>query len=188
MLSLAAKQTAHFNSGDLERGNVFKGLIAGVGAGEGDWRLRFDTNLDIEALAYARAKDGFLTGMNALVPKSDGRLEVVFFNPGSNRNQVSRLRLVNPSAEPATISIAGVDDAGVAAPEGNITLTMPADTATTITAQQLEAGANHFAGRFGDGEGKWQLFIEADQDIQAMSLLESETGHLTNLSSGTAVR
>ena len=188
MLSLAAKQTAHFNSGDLERGNVFKGLAAGVGAGAGDWRLRFDTDLDIEALAYVRAKDGFLTGMNALVPKSDGRLEVVFFNPGSNRNQVSRLRLVNPAAEPATISIAGVDDAGVAAPEGNITLTMPADTATTITAQQLEAGANHFAGRFGDGEGKWQLFIEADQDIQAMSLLESETGHLTNLSSGTAVR
>lgn len=188
MLSLAAKQTAHFNSGDLEGGNFFKGLVAGVGEGEGDWRLRFDTDLDIEALAYARAKDGFLTGMNALVPKSDGRLEVVFFNPGSNRNQVSRLRLVNPAAEPATISIAGVDDAGVAAPEGNITLTMPADTATTITAQQLEAGANHFAGRFGDGEGKWQLFIEADQDIQAMSLLESETGHLTNLSSGTAVR
>ena len=105
-----------------------------------------------------------------------------------NRNQVSRLRLVNPAAEPATISIAGVDDAGVAAPEGNITLTMPADAATTITAQQLEAGANHFAGRLGDGEGKWQLFIKADQDIQAMSLLESETGHLTNLSSLTAVR
>ena len=188
MLSLAAKQTAHFNSGDLERGNVFKGLAAGVGAGAGDWRLRFDTDLDIEALAYVRAKDGFLTGMNALVPKSDGRLEVVFFNPGNNRNQASRLRLVNPAAEPATISIAGIDDAGVAAPEGDITLTMPADTATTITAQQLEAGANHFAGRFGDGEGKWQLFIKADQDIQAMSLLESETGHLTNLSSGTAVR
>lgn len=188
LLSLAAEQTAHFNSGDLERGNAAKGLVAGVGAGEGDWRLRFDTDLEIEALAYVRAKDGFLTGMNAPVPKSDGRLEVVFFNPGSNRNQVSKLRLVNPAAEPATISITGIDDAGVAAPEGNITLTMPADTATTITAQQLEAGASHFAGRFGDGEGKWQLFIDADQDIQAMSLLESKSGHLANLSSGTAVR
>ena len=51
-----------------------------------------------------------------------------------------------------TISITGIDDAGV------------------------------------DGEGKWQLFIDADQDIQAMSLLESKSGHLANLSSGTAVR
>ena len=189
MLSLPAKQTAHFNSGDLERGNAAKGLVAGVGAGDGDWRLRFDTDLDIEALAFVRTQDGFLTGMNAVVPKSDGRLEVVFFNPASNQNQVSRLRLVNPAAEPATISIRGVDDAGVAAPEGNITLTLPAGAATAITAQQLEVGADHFAGRLGDGEGKWQLFIEADQDIQAMSLMESEeTGHLTNLSSGTAVR
>ena len=188
VLSLAAEQTMHFNSADLEWGNAAKGLVAGVGPGEGDWRLRFDTDLDIEALAYVRTRDGFLTSMNALVPKSDGRLEVVFFNPASNRSQASRLRLVNPATEPATISITGVDDAGVAAPEGSIALTMPADTATTITAQQLEAGADHFAGRFGDGEGKWQLFIEADQDIQAMSLLESETGHLANLSSGTAVR
>ena len=188
MLLLEAEQTVHFNSGDLEWGNAAKGLVAGVGAGNGDWRLWFDTALDIEALAFVRTRDGFLTGMNAVVPKSDGRLEVVFFNPASNPNQVSRLRLVNPAAEPATISVRGVDDAGVAAPEGNIALTLPAGAATTITAQQLEAGADHFAGRLGDGEGKWQLVIEADQDIQAMSLLESETGHLTNLSSGTAVR
>ena len=50
---------------------------------------------------------------------------------------------------------------------------MPAGAATAITAQQLEAGADHFEGRFGDGKGKWRLFIEADQDVQAMSLLES---------------
>ena len=63
-----------------------------------------------------------------------------------------------------------------------------AGAATSITAQQLEAGASHFNGRFGNGRGKWRLFIEADQDIQAMSLVESPRGHLTNLSSnGSAV-
>lgn len=51
-----------------------------------------------------------------------------------------------------------------------------------------KAGADHFEGRFGDGKGKWRLSIEADQDIQAMSLLQSATGHLTNLSAGTAAR
>ena len=187
-LWIAAGHTAHFNSEDLQMGNASKWLVGGIGAGEGDWRLEFDTDLDIEALAYVRTDDGFLTGMNNVVPKSAGRLEVVFFNPASNDNQVSRLRLVNPAADPATITITGIDDAGAAPPEGAITLTLPAGTATSITAQQLEAGADHFTGRFGDGKGKWQLFIEANQDVQAMSLLESPKGHITNLSSGTAVR
>ena len=113
---------------------------------------------------------------------------IAFFNPGSNNRQVSKLRLVNPADVDAAITISGVDDAGNAAPAGDITLTVPASAAAEITAQQLEAGADHFDGRFGDGQGKWRLFIEADQDIQAMSLLESPTGHIANLSSGTAVR
>ena len=187
-LSVDAEQVRHFNSRDLELGNAAKGLSGGIGAGEGDWRLVFDTDVDIEALAYVRTAKGFLTSMNTVAPKSDDRLEVVFFNPASNNNQVSRLRLLNPADAPATITITGIDDAGAAPPQGDITLTLPAGAATSITAQQLEAGADHFTGRFGDGKGKWQLFIAADQDVQAMSLLESPTGHITNLSSATAVR
>ena len=187
-LSIAGRHALHFNSGDLENGNRAKGLSGSIGAGEGDWRLEFDADFDIEALAYVRTDDGFLTSMNTVAPKIDDRLEVVFFNPASNDNQVSRLRLINPAPEPAAITITGMDDAGAAPPQGDITLTLPAGAATSITAQQLEAGADHFTGRFGDGEGKWQLFIEADQDVQAMSLLESPDGHITNLSSGTAVR
>ena len=187
-LQIAGWQATHFNSSDLATGNAAKGLSGGIGAGQGDWRLEFDADFDIEALAYARTDDGFLTSMNTVVPKSDDRLEVVFFNPASNANQASRLRLVNPAAEPAAIAITGMDDAGAAPPEGAIALTLPPGAATSITAQQLEAGADHFQGRFGDGRGKWQLFIEADQDVQAMSLLETKTGHITNLSSGTAAR
>ena len=189
-LSLAARQTAHFNSDDLENGNPAKGLSGGVGDGEGEWRLELsaDAQMRIEALAYVRTADGFLTGMNAVAPLSDGVHEVVFFNPGSNRRQVSKLRLVNPADADAAVTISGIDDAGNAAPEGDVTLTVPGGAAAEITAQQLEAGAGHFDGRFGDGQGKWRLFIEADQDIQAMSLLESPTGHIANLSSGTAVR
>ena len=187
-LSLDAGQAVHFNSNDLEMGNASKGLPGGVGAGEGDWRLDLAADIDIQALAYVRTDDGLLTSMNALAPMSDGRREVVIFNPASNDRQVSKLRLVNPADTDATITIGGVDDAGDAPPQGDVTLTLPAGAATAITAQQLEAGADHFEGRFGDGKGKWRLFIEADQDVQAMSLLESPTGHITNLSSGTAVR
>ena len=187
-LSLDAMHAAHFNSDDLEMGNRAKGLSGSLGAGTGDWRLEFAAEMAIEALAYVRTTDGFLTGMNAVVPQSRGRHEVVFFNPASNNRQVSRLRLTNPSNAPATISISGLDDAGNPPPEGEVGLTLPSGAATAITAQQLEAGAAHLEGRFGDGKGKWRLFIEADQDIQAMSLIESPTGHISNLSAGTAVR
>ena len=189
ILPLAPDGATHFNSSDLEVGNQEMGLSDGVGAGTGDWRLEFVADVNIEALAYVRTPDGFLTGMNALAPVGpDGRREVVFFNPASNDQRVSRLRLINPADAPARITISGLDDHGAVPPEGNVTLTLPGRAATSITAQQLEAGASHFDGRFGDGRGKWRLFIEADRDIQAMSLVESPTGHLTNLSSGTAVR
>ena len=188
-LPLAADEARHFDSDDLEVGSRERGLSSGVGAGTGDWRLELAADVDIEALAYVRMPDGFLTGMNALAPvAADGRREVVFFNPASNDQRVSRLRLVNPAAAPARIVVSGLDDHGAAPPDGDVALTLPAGAATSITAQQLEAGASHFDGRFGDGRGKWRLFIEADRDIQAMSLVESPTGHLTNLSSGKAVR
>ena len=38
-----------------------------------------------------------------------------------------------------------------------------------------------FLGALGDGEGKWQLFVESDESIQVMSLMSTPTGHLTNL-------
>ena len=43
----------------------------------------------------------------------------------------------------------------------------------------------------GDGAGKWRLVVEADGGagaLRAMSLMASPSGHLTNLSTRTAVR
>ena len=58
-------------------------------------RLELSSPLDIEALAYIRTTDGFLTGMNATAPTVLGEIWVPTFNPASNTNQVSYLRLVN---------------------------------------------------------------------------------------------
>ena len=55
------------------------------------------SELDVEVYAYLRTADGFLTSMHDLVPTEGGIHQVVVFNPASNRNQVSRLRLVNPN-------------------------------------------------------------------------------------------
>ena len=181
---LAAWETRHFNSDDLELGNAAKGL-AGVGSGSGDWRLAVESDLSLEVLAYVRTADGFLTAMHDKARKPGRRHLVPIFNPGSNRNQVSKLRIVNTSAAGATVRFVGVDDRGVES--DGISVAVGAGEAITLTAEELEAGGRGLTSGLGNGSGKWQLFVDADQRVLVQSLLESETGHLTNLSTSTVV-
>ena len=180
-LFIAANEAVHLHSGDLERGNVPKGLSAGIGTGTGDWRLYLASSLDIEVLTYVRAPGGFLTSMHDLAPASAGRRRIAFFHPGSNRSQESRLRLINPGDAPAAVVITGTDDRGLS--PGEVRLTLDAGTSRTLSAQALETGVGDgLVGFLGDGQGTWRLTVEADRPIHAMSLLSSPTGHLTNLS------
>ena len=160
-----------------------KGLSGGVGDGQGHWRLELDSTLDIEPLAYARSADGSLSGVHDAVASRSMRHHVLTFNPGSNLTKRSLLRLVNPSGLDTDVVITGLDDAGAAPPGGEVRLTLPADEARTLSAQALEAGGDGFEGRFGDGAGKWQVFVNAGRPIQVMSLLSSP-GNLVNLSAG----
>ncbi|MDE0371571.1 MAG: DUF4189 domain-containing protein [Rhodospirillales bacterium] len=179
-----AEASVHFNSADLESGNRAKGLSGGVGDGDGDWRVELSTALDIEPLAYIRTTDGFLTSMHDLVVEGESlHYHVPFFNPGSNRSQVSRLRLINPSDTGVRVTIYGLDDSGERS--GDVDLTVPAGGARTVSAQELESGGRGLSGRLGDGAGKWHLFVSADRPIKLMSLLRSPTGNLTNLSTST---
>ena len=181
-LYLGAKESVHFTSRDLERGNVSKGLPGGVGNGQGNWRLELETTLDIEPLALVRVAGGFLTSIHDLIPESNTCHHVPVFNPGSNLSARSQLRLFNPGSHNVDVTIRGRDDRGEPPPAGEIRLTLPAGSSRTITARQLESGGNHFSGSFGDGSGKWQLFVSAWSPVRVMSLLWSPTGHLTNLS------
>ena len=182
-MSIGAGEAAHFNSGDLEIGNADKGLSGGIGAGAEDWRLALTSALDLEVLAYIRTADGFLTSMHDLVRHTEKGHRVAIFNPGKNTNQVSRLRLINPGAEAAEVTIEGIDDDGES-PASAVVLSVPARGSRTVTAEELESGEGEgLSGAFGAGAGKWQLVVTADRAIEAMSLLSSSTGHLTNLSS-----
>lgn len=182
VLSLEARETAHFNSEALEEGDSAKGLADGLGDGMGDWRLHLETDLDIETLSYVRTRDGFVTAMHEVVPAEGMRHHVRFFNPGSNRGQVSRLRLINASAGSVEVTITGRDDDGNPAPGGAVRLVLGEGAARTLTAQELEANEGRTDGSLGDGAGKWQLFVTADGPIHVMSVLRSPTGHLSNLS------
>ncbi|MYD95802.1 MAG: hypothetical protein F4X98_00260 [Gammaproteobacteria bacterium] len=185
-LNLDENETVHFNSNDLESGEMEKGLAEGVGSGQGDWRLELTSSLDLDVLTYIRrTEDGFLTSMHDTATVTDGVHHVPIFNPGSNRNQVSWLRLMNYGSEPAMVSIRGFDDTGSS--YGIVELSVPGESVRMLSAQELEAGASDFMGTLGDGVGKWQLSVRSDSPIHVMSLLESPTGHLTNLSTSTGV-
>ena len=180
---IAASAVRHFNSDDLERGNAAKGM-AGVGDGAGDWHLALDSDLPIAVSAYLRTDDGFLTAMNAVVDRGpDGVHRVMTFNPASNADRESRLRLVNQSGRATTATVRGVDDRG-APGAGPATVALPPNGARTLTARELEDMG------LGDGAGKWRLLVAAPEPIAVMSLMSTTVGYLTNLSSapeGTTV-
>ena len=191
-LAMAAKQTRHFNSDDLESGNAGKGLTGSAGVGQGAWRLELASDLDIDVLGYVRTPDGFLTAMHDTAPQGYEGYVVVTYNPGSNRNQESLLRIVNPGGESVSVVVRGTDDAG-AFPGGEVSLEIPAGESRTYTAAELESGSvAGLEGALGDGEGKWRLEVE-DADpyrqhrLVVMSLLSSPTGHLTNLSTAPGI-
>ena len=185
-LAIDANKTVHFNSDDLETGKADKGLSGSTGAGEGDWRLVLTSGLDLDVLAYIRTEDGFLTSMHDTVPETGGVYRVPIFNPGSNRNQVSVLRIVNTGEDEAAVTISGVDDAGLSS-RGAVRLSVAAGKTREISAGDLESGGDDLTGVLGDGIGKWRLEVRSDAPIRVMSLLRSPTGHLTNLSTTPAI-
>ena len=182
MLTVDADETVEFSTDDLEMGNRAKGLSGSVGSVDQDWRLRLHSELDLTVLSYALTSEGFLTAMHDVVPvDEDGQFVEAVFNPGSNSEQVSYLRLINPSERDAEVGITGVDDEGLS-PGSEVGLTVSAGKVRTLAASELEAGGDELRGALGDGAGKWRLSITSSEPIWVMSLLENPTGHLTNLS------
>ena len=185
-LSVLGGRTYHFNSNDLEMGNRDKGIFPGIGSGFGDSYVQLSADFEFVATSYMRTQDGFLTGMgNTLVP-TDGEsfgtacvYEATIFNPASNVNQVSSLRIIERGGTGTEVSIYGIDDDGVT--YGPVGLNVAANSARTVTSQQLEHGDPDLDGMLADGKGKWRLAIATDGVIVVMNLLESPTNHLTNL-------
>ena len=170
-----------FGSDDLERSAT--GLSDGIGDGVGDWRLDLITDLDIEPLAYTDISKGYAASMSRTAARlRDGRYHIPFFNPASNVELASSLRLINPRDGDVEVTISGLDDRGMVPPSGDVRLTLRPRESRTVTARELESGGAGLRGRFGDGSGKWRLFVSASRPIQAMSLLKSPTGLVANLS------
>ena len=156
------------------------GALCAIGIGR-RW-LEFESDLDLQILGYVRTEDGFLTSRHDAFHRGDGGIHMPTFNPGSNSNQVSLLRLVNPGESERQVAITGIDASG-ASPGSTVRLSVPPRGARTVTSLELESGeAPGLTGALGDGDGKWQLSVEPDGPLRVLSLLRSPTDHLTNLS------
>ena len=190
-LALDAGAVAQFNANDLELGKEAKGLTGDTGpAHSGHWWLALTGDFDYAVLAYVRHADGFLTSLHSAAPVWAGAHRVATFNPGSNDRQVSWLRLINTGRTNLPVRISGIDDVGEPS-AGSVSLTVPGRGSVTLDARALEAGGEDIDGALGDGTGKWRLIVEADDNtaaLRAMSLMESPSGHLANLSTQTATR
>jgi len=186
---LAAFESKQLNSGDIENGNAVKGVSGALGDGSGRWRLTVESTLAIQVMNMIRTSDGFVTNLSGITPKSaQRRNEILIMNPASNVNQSSFIRFVNTSNQAGSITVSGVDDAGFAGPGGEVTFSIAALSATEFSAIDLEQGnqASGLSGALGNGIGKWRLTVSSDVDLQVMSLLQTPTGFLTNLSGITS--
>ena len=192
-LWLGARRARHFNSDDLVSGNPGKGLRKTPDSETRD-SLDVYASADLDVLSYIRTSDGFVTSMHdtASWQPADERLDdlrgrtapasghaagghfVPIFNPASNSNQRSRLRLVNPSGDDVDVAVYAVDDQGAAA--GPVRFSLAAHSTRTLDATELESGTADSTGSLGDGTGKWRLVVSADAEIHVMNLMSSPTG------------
>ena len=201
ILALDRHEAVHLGSGDLETGNTSKGLPEGLGDGEGYWRLKLATELDIEVSVYVRTEDGYVAPMHDVTGTIRSAGDEIwhyvpfFFSPARSGRQVSWLRLSNSGPRDVEVTIEGRNRAGMEAPEGVVRLTLPVGQACMLSAQTLESGKPESGadtctgeqfdldGRFGIGAGHWSLFVTTEGgDAQVMSLLKSPSGYLSNLS------
>ena len=189
--TLSASAAVEFTAGDLVAGNAAKGLSGGIGRRSGDMRLEIVTDLDIVPLAFVRAPDGALSAMHDTVRMGSlsagwHTYDVPTFNPSTDVTQASRLRLINPGEASAEVTIKGRDDGGADATGGDVTLTLPAGGARTLTALQLEAGGAGLAGRLGAGTGRWRLTVAADAPLEVVNVVTAPAGYWSNLSTTAA--
>ena len=129
-IDVGARSSLYFNSEDLERGNSDKGGLQGtlIDPEKGHWRLCFS---DAKVNSYIRTREGFLTDMSSDLRPQRGlpafpnpdipdfgvssdypRVRVPLFNPASNRNQISYLRIINNSDDDKALGIFGIRSDG----------------------------------------------------------------------------
>ena len=191
---IPARATRPFNSRDLEAGNRSKGC-RGIGHRGGDWTLRFRSDVpSVQIYSYARALDGtgFVTSLGGTATEIVRGTEYWYFlplvNEGSNSRTRSTIRITNVGGRSASnVRVIGYDWEGDRYPRSGTTYlarTLSPGRTTTFTSRDLEFGnSSKLRGsRFGDGDGKWSLWIVSPGSKLEVTSLLSSRGLTTNIS------
>ena len=176
-LALGAGSSEQFDSTDLEQGNSEKGLTGSTGSGEGDWWLELTSGSDIEVLSYVDTATGPLSavrGAAGVETETGMRYEAVLLSGAGE------LRLLNAGGGAGAVRVSGTDDAG--APGGEVELTLAPWVSRTLTREALEEGEAGLRGALGAGTGSWRLSVEADGEIDVLSLVRGAGGMLSDVS------
>ena len=176
-LTLAGEASGQFDSSDLEQGNAAKGLEGSTGPGEGDWWLELSSASDIELVSYVDTASGPLSalrGTSGVETESGMRYEALLWG------ESGEVRLLNAGGEPAEVRLSGTDDAGSSG--GAVELTLAPWSARTLTATALAEGEAGMLGALGAGSGSWRLRLEADREIDVLSLVRGSGGMLSDVS------
>ena len=176
-LALGGEASGQFDSTDLEQGNAEKGLSGSTGAGEGDWWLELSSGSDIEVLSHVDTATGpqsALRGTRGTETATGMRYEALL------RGESGELRLLHAGGEPMEVRVSGVDDAGSSG--GEVELTLSPWSVRTLTATALEEGSEGLRGALGAGTGSWRLRLEADGELDVLSLVRGSDGMLWDVS------
>ena len=176
-LTLAGEASGQFDSSDLEQGNAEKGLEGSTGPGEGDWWLELSSASDIELLSYVDTASGPLSalrGTSGVETESGMRYEALLWG------ESGEVRLLNAGGAPAEVRLSGTDDAGSSG--GAAELTLAPWSARTLTATALAEGEAGLRGALGAGTGSWRLRLEADRELDVLSLVRGSGGMLSDVS------
>lgn len=185
-VTLGARQSVNLFSSDLENGNLTKGLTGSLGDGVGKWRLFVDFDANTDILSLVQNPNGLVTNMSSLLPKNtNGDVTVSTFNPASNVNQVSVLRLYNDSNSASDVVITATDDTG---DSRTISFSIPSNSALTLTSADLENGniSKGIGTGLGDGQGKWSLIISGEA-ISGFNFLRAPTENIFNMSNSVQI-
>ena len=176
-LTLAGEASGQFDSSDLEQGNAEKGLEGSTGPGEGDWWLELSSASDIELVSYVDTASGPLSalrGTAGVETESGMRYEALLWG------ESGEVRLLNAGGGAVVVRLSGTDDAGSSG--GAVELTLAPWSARTLTATALAEGEAGMLGALGAGSGSWRLRLEADREIDVLSLVRGSGGMLSDVS------
>ncbi|MBL6691113.1 MAG: hypothetical protein ISP91_12030 [Pseudomonadales bacterium] len=127
-------------------------------------------------MALFRTNAGFLNTLHDNASLVEGTSHTAsFFNPGSNANQVSVLRINNVTDSMNAVSISGIDDNGNMV-GGVVELNLDPMNSTELTAAELESAG------LGNGTGKWRLEVTSTVLSSVQSLLRAPDDFQSNLS------